>query len=301
MTTTVPSGMPRNPVTWLRKAHKVNLLSTVILPALFTVLFIVNITTQFAWWKIAIFIVWWFLLNVGIGVGNHRAWSHRAAKLHPIVECPLAILAAATISGSSLKWCSDHMHHHQDTDGEMDPHNAQRGFWWAHIGWILFEPTNGKPMNNVVRLARKKALLFQHRYYWQLAVLTNIVPALIVGIIAGSWGVGFSALFAFQAARALQLHGMFCVNSVCHTWGKQRYQHDNTYDNWLVRVLTNGEGGHNFHHAFARDYRNSEHWFQWDPHAWILKGLSTIGLATELFETPSANITETRGNFASAT
>ena len=36
------------------------------------------------------------------------------------------------------------------------------------------------------------------------------------------------------------------------------------------RLLTFGEGYHNFHHMFAHDYRNGVRWWQWDPSKWCI-------------------------------
>ena len=63
----------------------------------------------------------------------------------------------------------------------------------------------------------------------------------------------------------------FFINSLAHMWGVQPYTDENTArDNWVVALLTYGEGYHNFHHMFAHDYRNGVRWWQWDPSKWFI-------------------------------
>lgn len=38
---------------------------------------------------------------------------------------------------SIYKWARDHRLHHKHVDTNADPHNATRGFFFSHIGWLL--------------------------------------------------------------------------------------------------------------------------------------------------------------------
>jgi stearoyl-CoA desaturase (delta-9 desaturase) len=57
---------------------------------------------------------------------------------------------------------------------------------------------------------------------------------------------------------------------------------DSSCDSWLVSFVSFGEGYHNFHHAYARDFRNGPKWYNFDPSKWIIYTLSLIGLASNL-------------------
>lgn len=35
------------------------------------------------------------------------------------------------------EWSRDHRVHHKYSETDADPHNATRGFFFAHIGWLL--------------------------------------------------------------------------------------------------------------------------------------------------------------------
>lgn len=66
----------------------------------------------------------YYVINISVGVGLHRLWSHGAFKTKPWVEVIFAFLTAGTLQGPILAWASDHMLHHKYTDEEKDPHTA---------------------------------------------------------------------------------------------------------------------------------------------------------------------------------
>lgn len=225
---------------------------------------------------------WHAMLNAGIGVGYHRSWTHGAAKLHPAVEWVLLYFGAAALQGPAAVWISKHKDHHTFAEKPKDPHNIQKGFWWAHWLWMLHDPmTDARKAIGLIR--RNPSFLFQLQHYRKIAYGMNTVGALMVALAFG-WGGGWQQIIccflAIQIARVVQQQGTFCVNSVCHKFGTRLYSlKQHATDNWFVRLLTGGEGGHNFHHAFAGDYRNSWRWYQYDPHKWIIWVLVKLGLA----------------------
>ena len=79
------------------------------------------------------------------------------------------------------------------------------------------------------------------------------------------------------------LNSTFCINSICHLWGGQPHgQADSSRDSWWVSLLTFGEGYHNYHHTFQRDYRNGPCWYNFDPSKWLIFLLSKFRLASSL-------------------
>jgi fatty-acid desaturase len=42
-----------------------------------------------------------------------------------------------SLQGGPLDWVATHRAHHAYADADGDPHDAGRGMWWAHAGWIL--------------------------------------------------------------------------------------------------------------------------------------------------------------------
>lgn len=112
---------------------------------------------------------------------------------------------------------------------------------------------------------------------------------LLIGAWIGGWI--YALLFPVAARIFLVLNAAFFINSVAHTFGDQSYdQGVSARDHWLAVLLTNGEGYHNFHHRFPRDYRNGVRWFHWDPTKWLIWSLSRVGLTSDLNRTPADTI-----------
>jgi fatty-acid desaturase len=90
--------------------------------------------------ELTLFLVWFAAGGMSITVGYHRLLAHRAFNAAAPVRLLTALFGAATFEASALIWCSEHRYHHKytDQDGDpRDPHNIKRGFFWAHVGWLL--------------------------------------------------------------------------------------------------------------------------------------------------------------------
>ena len=84
-------------------------------------------------------------------------------------------------------------------------------------------------------------------------------------------------------------HGTFAINSVAHVAGRQRYvTGDDLRNNWLLAILTMGEGWHNNHHAYQSSVRQGFRWWEYDPTFYALKVLSWCGVVWDLQSPPAA-------------
>ena len=228
-----------------------------------------------------------------ITAGYHRLWSHRAYDAKPFVRVLFALGGACAIQNSALIWCSGHRRHHRHVDdNEKDPYSINRGFWFAHIGWMLRDYKSGEvDFGNVQDLERDKIVMFQHRHYGALVVLTNIGIPLLLGYLNGN--ILGMLLLAGVLRLVISHHVTFFINSLCHMWGKQPYTNTNTAkDNFLLALFTYGEGYHNYHHYFQTDYRSGVRWWQFDPTKWLINCMSWTGLASNLKRVPSFKIQE---------
>ena len=82
---------------------------------------------------------------------------------------------------------------------------------------------------------------------------------------------------------------------MCHTLGKRHYSKQlSARDNWFSALLTFGEGYHNYHHQFPRDYRNGVRLYQFDPSKWLISLLAKLKLASHLCSTPKYRIIQAR-------
>ena len=229
---------------------------------------------------------------MSITAGYHRLWSHKAYDANVVIRFVYAIGGAFAIQNSALHWSSDHrVHHRHVDDNDHDPYSAKRGFWYSHIGWMLreYQAHRYHDYKNVRDLQRDPIVMWQHKYYLVLVLMTNFGIPLLFGLINGNV-VGSLLLIGFMRL-VISHHVTFFINSLAHMWGSQPYSDKNTAkDNPIVALLTYGEGYHNFHHAFQYDYRNAIKWWQFDPTKWWIKLLSWFGLASNLKKIPEEKI-----------
>ena len=78
------------------------------------------------------------LRTFGVTAGYHRYFSHRSYRLGRVAQFLMAFLAQTSGQKGVLWWAAQHRDHHRYSDREQDIHSPrQRGFWWAHVGWML--------------------------------------------------------------------------------------------------------------------------------------------------------------------
>lgn len=239
------------------------------------------IYTSISWKTWVLFGVYTYLTGLSIAVGYHRLFSHQTYRAPAPVRIICLLLAAATFEGSALEWSTDHRNHHRYTDTDEDPYSIKRGFWFAHIGWLIRLDTSKRDFANVADLQADRWCRLQHRYFPFIAIFMGfILPTLL----AWSWGEPLAGFIIAGGLRAtLNHHFTFFINSLCHTMGKQTYSKTQTArDHWVAAIFTYGEGYHNFHHKFPLDYRNGVRRFHYDPAKWMIWALSKVGLAHDL-------------------
>ncbi|MCC6142069.1 MAG: fatty acid desaturase [Nitrospira sp.] len=227
--------------------------------------------------------IMYIVTGMGITVGYHRLIAHQS------FECPDWVKRCALVAGgwalqnSALIWCADHIRHHARTDTDEDPYNASRGFWHSHCGWLFYE-TPHRTDKYEIRLRRDPVILWQHRYYWAIVASGLALPFVLGVLWHQSWIGGVSSLLLGGLFRMFMvLNSTFTINSLCHMVGSQPHgTQDSSRDSWLISFVSFGEGYHNYHHTYARDYRNGPKWYNFDPSKWIIYTLSLFGLATNL-------------------
>jgi stearoyl-CoA desaturase (delta-9 desaturase) len=188
---------------------------------------------------------------------------------------------AAGVQNSALRWAADHRAHHARTDQDGDPYDIRRGFWWAHIGWIIHDVPGTQDLSLVRDLSQDRWMRLQDRWYVPLALLFGAVLPFCIGL---AWGDPVGALLVAGCLRlVLQWHATFSINSVTHLVGRHTYMRSiSARDSFLAALVTLGEGYHNFHHRFQIDYRNGVRWYHFDPTKWWVWTMACLGLATGL-------------------
>lgn len=183
--------------------------------------------------------------------------------------------------------------HHRHTDTGRDPHSpAQHGFWWSHTGWFL-TPRNFRTDWDVIPDLRRFAeLRFLDRF-------DIVMPALLaLGLyLLGDWlAVAAPALktngaqllaWGFAISTVALFHATFTINSLAHRFGSQRFDtRDDSRNNWLLALLTFGEGWHNNHHFFPGSVRQGLRWWEYDVTWYGLTAMSWVGLVWDLKPMP---------------
>ena len=278
----------------IRWLNSVFLISTLLVTLIGLPVFCYHFGGQINWWLHGTMFTLMFIASgLSITLGYHRLFAHLSFKAKWPIKFLTAVFGATALENSVLEWCSDHRRHHKHTDEDDDPYNIQRGFLYAHIGWILLHPLGGEsPLTNVNDLKKDPLLRWQHKWWGPIGIFVGFgLPALIGFLIEG--GVGALAGFLIAGvARLVMVHHMtFFINSLCHTIGTQPYsKRCSAKDSWLMALFTFGEGYHNFHHEFQHDYRNGVKPWQFDPTKWVVWTLEKMGLTYSLRKTDPKKI-----------
>lgn len=231
--------------------------------------------------------------GLSITLGYHRLFSHISFKAKLPVRLFVTIFGAAAWENSIFDWCSDHRRHHKHVDHDDDPYNINNGFWYAHIGWMLFKLKPEPPMDNINDLRKSALLRWQHKYVFVIATLVGFVLPTILGwLYYGTWQGALGCFLIVGVLRTTFVqHATFFINSACHYVGNQPYSSKHSArDSWIMALLTYGEGYHNYHHEFQHDYRNGVKPWQWDPTKWTIWLLSKVGLTSDLRRVSDAKI-----------
>ncbi|MEW6325922.1 MAG: fatty acid desaturase [Nitrospirota bacterium] len=236
----------------------------------------------YTWIDWTLFGVLYAVTGLGITVGYHRLISHRSFESHPWLKAALLIAGGWALQNTAIKWSADHVRHHARVDQDADPYNATKGFWHSHVLWLFMSDPYADDKYET-QFRKDPLLLWQERYYVPI-VLSGLAIPLVAGWLQGGWlGAAGCFLLAGVGRMFLVLNSTFCINSICHLWGDQPHSEANTSRNsWWISLITFGEGYHNYHHAYPRDYRNGPKWYNFDPSKWLIYAASTLGLANNL-------------------
>ena len=247
-----------------------------------------------AWFFFGLFTV---LNGIGIGSGYHRLWSHRTYEAHPALSWFLAVMGGMALQNSIIVWSARHRVHHRDVDdNDKDPYSIGRGFWFAHIGWMLRDYPSGDVDYSLVKdLEKDPVCAWQHKYYWTLVWTTNLVLPLFLGWLTGDMLGMF--LLAGVLRLVLSHHVTFFINSLAHIWGRQPYTDENSArDQHFLALITYGEGYHNYHHLFQNDYRCGIRWWHLDINKWFISTCALLGLVRNRKRAPAFKVLRARLN-----
>lgn len=243
-----------------------------------------------------LFLFFFVATGLSITLGYHRLFSHLTFKASWPVRLLTLLFGAAAFENSALMWAADHRRHHRFVDHDEDPYDISKGFFHAHIGWILFRYPPDTSLVWAKDLQKDRLVVWQHRSYVPLAIFVGFLLPTFLGWVTGGGPGAMGGFLLAGVTRTVLVHHMtFFINSLCHTVGRQPYSSRCTArDSALMAWLTFGEGYHNFHHEFQHDYRNGVRPWDFDPTKWCIWLLGRLGLAKQLRRVPCEKILLTR-------
>ncbi len=234
----------------------------------------------FAWKPFFVALALWYVAgSLGIGMGYHRLLTHRGYKTPKWIEYFLTVCATLALEGGPIFWVATHRIHHQYSDQDGDPHSPRDGKWWSHMGWILVGETQHENTAQLARyapdLARDRFHLWISKWHW--------VPVTVLGLALLAFGGWKYVLWGIFLRIAIGLHCTWLVNSATHLWGSRRFvTKDDSTNNFVIAMLTFGEGWHNNHHANPTSARHGLAWYEFDLN-WIgISVLRLFGLAKKI-------------------
>ena len=240
------------------------------------------------WFQLAVFAASLSAAGFSVTLGYHRLFSHMTFRAKLPVRLFTLIFGAGAFENSVLMWASEHRRHHKHVDHDEDPYDITKGFFHAHIGWLLFKLLPQPPFDNVNDLKKDPLVMWQHRYIHLIAVVVSFLLPALAGFLWDGWVGALGGFLIGGVAKVVVLqHCTFLINSACHTIGRQPYStRCSARDSLFLALFTFGEGYHNYHHEFQHDYRNGVKPWQWDPTKWLIWVLSKLGLTSGLRRVP---------------
>jgi stearoyl-CoA desaturase (delta-9 desaturase) len=211
----------------------------------------------------------------GITGGYHRYFAHKSFKTGRVFQFVLAWLACSATQKGPLWWAGTHRRHHRYADAPGDPHSPREGFYYAHQGWVFDNRWEGTPVEAMREFTSFPELVWLNKYHFVPPLVLAVACYLIGGFAGLVWG--------FAVSTTLLWHATYSVNSVSHVFGRRRYEtEDTSRNNWLIALLTFGEGWHNNHHYYMASARQGFFWWEVDVTWYILRALSALGLVWDL-------------------
>ncbi len=237
----------------------------------------------------------------------HRYFSHRTFRASRPVQCLMAVCGLTCVQRGPLWWAAHHRHHHVHSDHEEDLHSPTLwGLLWSHMFWFTTEDALPTRSRYVRDLEKFPELVWLNKYEMAVYIafgcacfgLGCLMHALgwqpaghPMGLeLGGYWHAGLQILvWAFFISTVMLYHGTYTINSLSHIFGSRRFETtDTSRNNWLLSIVTMGEGWHNNHHHYQSSVRQGFYWYEWDPTFYTLKAMSWVGLVKDLRGVPDA-------------
>jgi stearoyl-CoA desaturase (delta-9 desaturase) len=242
--------------------------------------------------ELALMVSLYVVTCLGVTLGYHRMFTHRAFESSRVFRAIIAVLGSMAVEGSVITWVADHRKHHTFTDQEGDPHSphlagpgfwgAVKGLWHAHLGWLFETVGTAERERFAADLLKDRVLQVIDKMFFVWVGLTFAIPFVLGWLIGGGLGAALTALLWGGLVRVFLLHHVtWSINSVCHFFGRKRFNVDDESRNvfWLA-PFSMGESWHHNHHAFPTSaFHGLSRWERVaDPTGLLIALLEKLGI-----------------------
>ncbi|BAZ81061.1 MAG: acyl-CoA desaturase [Sphaerospermopsis kisseleviana] len=236
------------------------------------------IPSNFSWRAVGVALfLYWVSGGLGVTLGFHRLVTHRSFQTPKWLEYFLVFCGTLTCEGGPIEWVGIHRIHHLHSDTANDPHDSNKGFWWSHLGWMIYHsPAHAEVPRFTKDISDDPVYQFLQKYFIFLQIALGLVLFFLGGWSFVVWGIFVRIVWVY--------HCTWLVNSATHKFGYRTYPDsgDNSTNCWWVALLVFGEGWHNNHHAFQYSARHGLQWWEIDMTWMTIQLLQLLGLATNI-------------------
>lgn len=211
---------------------------------------------------------------LGVSIGLHRSLAHKSVAFPLWLQRTFVFLAVLDAQ-KPITWVAVHRLHHRYPGTDLDAHNANRGFAWSHLGWLLRDrPFAFEPNRWARDVARDPFYMFLENNFFVIFLSSLVVLYMVGGLPWLIWA-GFVRLVVVA-------HSTWAINSFCHSSKFGGYQNHPAADGFNSRFwarLTYGEGLHNNHHHNRRVANFAVRCDEMDLSWYVIRALSGLHLA----------------------
>jgi stearoyl-CoA desaturase (delta-9 desaturase) len=242
--------------------------------------------------ELALMLFFYVVTALGVTLGFHRMLTHRAFESSRVFRAIITAFGSMAVQGSVITWVADHRKHHAFTDHEGDPHSPHlagpgfwggvKGLWHAHIGWLFESVGTADRERFAPDLVKDRLMRAMDKLFFLWVVVGFAIPFALGWIVGGGLGTALTALLWGGLVRVFLLHHVtWSINSVCHFFGKRRFDVEDESRNvfWLA-PLSMGESWHHNHHAFPTSaFHGLRFWERMaDPTGLVISLLEKLGV-----------------------
>jgi stearoyl-CoA desaturase (delta-9 desaturase) len=262
--------------------------------ALFHLACVALLWVGWSWFAVGVAAALYLVRMFAITAFYHRYFAHRTFQTSRAMQFLFAVLGNSSVQRGPLWWAAHHREHHQNSDTEDDPHSPiVRSFLWSHVGWITAKGNFATRRERVKDLVKYPELCFLDRFdtLVPLAMFAGLfgLGALLENLAPGLGTSGWQLVVWGIVSTCAQFHATFTINSLAHLWGTRRFEtKDQSRNNWMLALITLGEGWHNNHHHYQGSVRQGFRWWEYDVSYYGLVVMSWLGLVWSLNPVPVA-------------